>query len=157
MKSIEKMRSIAVLSPPFREGIIWLEKQLEEKHIFMMRWETRRTPDRQEYLFKKGFTNAKRNQSAHQYGLACDYILDTSKIEVARRKWKSPQTGRTRWVPFAWDTDSPIAKETWLRFGFLVRQLGFVWGGDFGAKSDDDIGWDFPHVEMKNWRAYKDG
>lgn len=143
-----KRRSdLSGLRSPFKEGIIWLEEILKSEKIFMIRWETVRTDERQDMLFRRGNSKARAGQSPHNMGFAVDYVLDTSKVEVARKIWKN------RWVEFAWDTESPKARETWLRFGDTVRRIGFDWGGDFGATPKaKGIGWDFPHVQMKDYR-----
>lgn len=147
--STKRKSDIGSLHPVFRSGILWLEHTLEVEQIHMVRWETLRTNERQGILFERGNSKARPGKSAHNWGLAADYVLDTSKVEVAKKIWKN------RWVSFAWDIESPKAKETWIRFGEVVRGLGFSWGGDFGSTPiSKGIGWDYPHVELKNYKKY---
>jgi len=155
MRNLGKCESIDGLITPFKEAIVWLEYRLKESNIHMMRWETTRAPERQQYLFEKKSSRAKPWTSPHQYGCAVDYVLDCDKVEVARRVWKSPNTGKERWVPFAWDTESPEAAKTWIAFGFAVRQAGLEWGGDWNPPNEHGIGWDYPHVQFKHWRQVK--
>ena len=152
--SVNKVNSLDKLVSPFREAIVWLQYRLEESGIYMVRWETYRSHERQDYLKKKGSTKAKAGQSPHNYGLAADFVLDTERVECAHRIWKSPSTGIERWVPCAWECDTPAAKDTWLKFGMAVRSMGLVWGGDFGEDGSNSsaIGWDYPHCELRGWR-----
>jgi len=127
MRNLGKCESIDGLITPFKEAIVWLEYRLKESNIHMMRWETTRAPERQQYLFEKKSSRAKPWTSPHQYGCAVDYVLDCDKVEVARRVWKSPNT----------------------------RQAGLEWGGDWNPPNEHGIGWDYPHVQFKHWRQVK--
>ncbi len=140
------------LQEPFKSGIVWLEHLLELQGVHMVRFETVRTAERQNMLFKRGNTKARAGKSAHQFGYAVDYVLDTDEIDTAQRLWKD------KMVSYAWDTDTAEAKRTWLKFGRIVRRMGFIWGGDYGVSSGSGlIGWDFPHVEFPDWQARKGG
>lgn len=67
-------------------------------------FETYRTPERQEYLFKKKKTKARAWQSAHQFGLGVDFVPLTS-------------TGDWSWTD---EHDYPFLKATAERIGLLV-------------------------------------
>lgn len=39
-------------------------------------------------------------------------------------------------------------KEKWLEFGALAESCGLTWGGRWGARDANSLGWDCPHVEI---------
>ena len=68
-------------------------------------FETYRSPERQDALFKKGTTKAIRYQSAHQYGLAVDYVMF--------------RDGKWTWEiePYEWEILHTHARECGLELG----------------------------------------
>ena len=68
-------------------------------------FETYRSPDRQDALFKKGTTKALRYQSAHQFGLAVDYV------PYINGKWEWDAD------PYTWETLHTHARECGLELG----------------------------------------
>lgn len=76
---IGRISSLSVCHPKFKAQAIPLAEYLarayetgQTKSLFKV-FETFRMPDRQDYLFKKGSTKSRAWQSAHQYGIACDF------------------------------------------------------------------------------------
>lgn len=73
-------RSVSALHPKARGAFIALEKELarmhqagETKALFQL-FEGLRSPYRQDHLITAGTTKARAWHSAHQYGLACDFV-----------------------------------------------------------------------------------
>lgn len=148
----QRVTSDEQLNPLFRHGVIWLEHLLDVYSLPLVRFETYRSNERQNMLYKRGNTKARAGHSAHNHGFAVDYVLDTSKVETAQRLWKG------RMVKFAWDTDSSEeVRRIWLAFGRVVERVGMEWGGRYGVSDKKTIGWDFPHVQHPDWRNLKNG
>ena len=40
----------------------------------------------------------------------------------------------------------PAIKQQFKEMGTIAKRFGFTWGGDWG--------WDYPHIEMKDWKTY---
>lgn len=116
-----------------------------------------RSLESQAELYAKGRTKpgpivtwAKPGQSPHNFNppsvsgddgaLACDLILDTSRVKVRRVVWN----GKT--YPDAWDDVTPAAVAVWQALGVAAQEQGLVWGGSWKRKVDK------PHVELPDWR-----
>ena len=149
-------KRIELLNQPFLGAIIYLLHLIEQDDLPFVLFETLRDEETQESYFKRGVTKAKFGQSAHNFGLAADFILDTKKVNVRRREWKG------KMYSDAWDTETPEAVEAWVALGDLCFDLQLEWGGHWlKSKSkpvkmtngdEVTIGWDCPHVQLKNWR-----
>lgn len=84
MSDLDKpIRSLSTLHPEFRGSCITLAQNLiraYEAGLTKTRFEpfeTIRLSDRQDYLFHKARSKARGWQSAHQFGLACDFAAMT--------------------------------------------------------------------------------
>jgi len=94
-----------------------------------------RTPQEQEILYAQGrtspgniVTNAKPGQSAHEFNCAADiWIMDATGTKI---DWKNAE--------FADLIKDNISKRT-----------DITWGGDFQSIKD------YPHIELKDWRRFK--
>lgn len=133
--------SIDSLKDPFRSAIIWMIYLIEKEGLPVTIFETLRTNRRQELLKKRGASKAGAGQSPHNYGLACDFVLDTSKVSTRKRKWND------KMYSDAWDYETPEAKAIYDRFGVLAESIGLEWGGRWKFL-------DVPHVQLKNWKDY---
>lgn len=93
---------------------------------------TRRTSAEQDALYAQGrtkpgkiVTNAKAGQSAHNYGLALDFVpMVNGKPE--------------------WSAKHPH----WTRLGELAESVGFEWAGRWTRFRE------FPHIQYPNWRSH---
>ena len=155
--SLKRTKDIDLLRPPFQSGAKWLLRRVEDENLPFKVFETMRSKARQESLLKKGYSKASFGQSAHNFGFAMDLVLDTEAVKTREREWKG------KLYPDAWDNKTPECVDAWVALGLLCRNMGLEWGGDWfkggtvTAKKSDGItvslGWDLPHVELKNWRA----
>jgi peptidoglycan L-alanyl-D-glutamate endopeptidase CwlK len=144
-----------MLRDPFAGRVMMLIELMEAEGIAMVPFETHRSLQRQAYLYAKGrdddgnevrprevVTNANPGESAHNWGIACDFVLDVDVINVRMREW------RGKLYPDAWDVITPEAAETWRKFGKAVESCGLVWGGRWRRP-------DRPHVELPRWEAHR--
>jgi peptidoglycan L-alanyl-D-glutamate endopeptidase CwlK len=93
-----------------------------------------RSSDEQDALYRKGrsdggsiVTKVKGGQSYHNYGLAIDFALLSSKGKVI------------------WDTEydgNRNGKSDWMEVVAIAKKLGFTWGGDWNSFPD------YPHLQM---------
>lgn len=119
------------LHPKVRQTYELLAYRLEEQfknglsEYWLRPYEGYRSPGRQDELFKKGTTKAEAFQSAHNYGLAVDFV----PYDVKANKY---------WWPNA---DHQIWKD--LRVAATNR--GLV----------NNIDWDRPHVQHPMWYSIK--
>jgi len=134
-----RSNTLKSLRSPFLEKLLALESIIRQREIPLIRWETFRCEDRQDMLFARGASKAKWGKSAHNFGLAADYVLDTERVPVRKRAW------RGRMFPDAWDNETPEALAAWENFGCAAEELGLEWGGRWGFV-------DLPHVQLKGWR-----
>lgn len=126
---------------PFRSGIEWLIFLIASEELPLIVFETLRSNERQNHLKEKGASRASSGQSPHNYGLACDFVIDTNFCDVRHREWNG------KMYPDAWDYDSPEPKAAYDRLGDLAKSIGLEWGGDWKFQ-------DVPHVQMPSWKGY---
>ena len=92
-----------------------------------------RSPDRQNHLFTEGTTKARAWQSAHQFGLAVDFVPRILKFRPGdsegRWHWHWPATEHNDWQ---------VLSELAVEHGLLTP-----------------IAWDKAHVEHPHWRAFR--
>lgn len=131
--------SIDSLKDPFRSAIQWMIYLIEKEGLAVTVFETLRSNERQEKLKERGASRADAGESPHNHGLACDFILDTTKVPVQKREWKG------KMYPDAWDYTTPEAKAVYDRLGELAESIGLEWGGRWKFL-------DVPHVQMSEWR-----
>lgn len=137
----KKSDDIDNLRAPFDSAITWLIFLIASEGLPLIVYETLRSSERQEHLKKKGMSKAAAGESPHNYGLACDFVLDTDAINVQEREWKG------RMYPDAWDYTTPHAKAVYDRLGELAESINLEWGGRWRFR-------DVPHVQMPKWRRF---
>ena len=93
-----------------------------------------RSPLEQDVLYEKGrsgdgeiVTNVKGGDSYHNYGLAIDFALRTSKGKVI---WDLEYDGNHN------------GQSDWMEVVAIAKTLGFSWGGDWKSFKD------YPHLQM---------
>lgn len=133
--------NIDSLKDPFRSAIQWMIYLIEKEGLGVTVFETQRSNERQEKLKERGASRAGAGESPHNHGLACDFILDTTKVPVQKREWKG------KMYPDAWDYTTPEAKAVYDRLGELAESIGLEWGGRWKFL-------DVPHVQMPSWKSY---
>jgi len=141
---VEIRKDLEGLKPPFRQAIIWLIFLIEKEELPVIVFETFRGAGRQNSLKESGSSKAGAAQSPHNYGLACDFVLDVDKCPVRTREWPE---GSGKFYKDAWDYHSPEGKSSFKRLGELAKSIGLEWGGDWTFK-------DYPHVQMPSWREH---
>tara|TARA_Y100001972_G_scaffold113976_1_gene149198 strand:- start:20 stop:523 length:504 start_codon:yes stop_codon:yes gene_type:complete len=157
---MDKIRTeITLLQKPFWHAACWLLHVIDEQRLPLKVFETKRSENRQNLLKSRGTSKASFGDSPHNFGLAMDLVLDTNRIRVRERDWKG------KMYPDAWDDTTPAAVDVWLKLGDLCKGMDLEWGGSWisdGGKIKKNskgqevvLGWDLPHVEMRNWRKFK--
>jgi hypothetical protein len=162
LKEPPVIRDIALLAEPFRSDAEMLVQALEDEHLPMRLFETKRSIERQNYLFAKGVTRARGSslESPHIWGLAIDVILDV-KHDHWKRKKATPTGGWDTGVHYdgkACRVVEPEIVAVWARYGAIATRLGFVWGGKNegpwkSARPGDVFGWDPAHSQAASWRV----
>ncbi len=91
----QRDRDLSHLHPIFRTKVFRLQKQLAAEDLPFQIFEGCRSPQRQQYLFDQGrtrpgpvVTHARPWTSAHQYGLAADFVL------FENNRWSWDTSGR---------------------------------------------------------------
>lgn len=136
-------RDMTLLSPKFGRACRALDDYLvrayqtgETKTLFKV-FETYRDPLRQNDLLTKKVTKAGAFQSAHQFGLACDFVPHLSPEEAALLSERKGERVLPGWN---WDAshDYRFLATAAERFELTVP-----------------ISWDPCHVEHPNWRKFR--
>lgn len=149
------------LAEPFKGKVLKLDAKIKEKGLPLKLFEARRTFKRQAELYNHGrelrdglmvvvrpkdvVTKAQSGESAHNWGLAADFILDI-KHEYWD-KWKDKPDS-------PWDNGkgSKITKpnviNVWYQFGILAKEMELEWGGSWKFL-------DLPHVQISNWKSFR--
>lgn len=137
------------LNPLFRGVVEDMLERIEAKGLPFVVYETYRSPWRQAELYLSGrvqdangkwardktgeagqiVTNAGPYQSAHNFGLAVDFVLRIPGVNP----W---QMSGYRWM--------------WHELGSIGKTLGLEWGGDWRAIKD------YPHFELPRWRSHRE-
>ena len=137
------IRDLSLLDPKFAAICKRLDERLTAayetgvtKTCFKV-FETYRDPARQADLFAKGTTKARAFASAHQLGLACDFVPYLTAEEAAEL---SNRIGERVWPGWNWHSsnDYRFLKTQALAVGLVVP-----------------IAWDPCHVEHPNWQAFR--
>lgn len=122
----EGSRDWGSLDADFRNRLLVVYKLMKERHGYdLALLEGYRSPERQARLAALGghVTQAKANQSYHQYGLAADNAFyREGKLVISER--------------------DPWAMEGYRLYGEVAESLGLVWGGRWSFK-------DYGHVEYR--------
>lgn len=93
-----RVSTLSLLRPDFAARVAKLQARLEAEHIPLEIFESVRSPSRQAELYAKGrvegqvdfgrtVTRAKPYQSAHQYGLAVDFVFKVNGVWT----WDEPE------------------------------------------------------------------
>ena len=149
------------LADPFKSRVQGLDAKLKEMGLPLKLFESRRSFKRQAELFNKGrkfedglilvehpaqiVTKARAGESAHNWGLAADFVLDVDHEYWA--KWLDRPEN-------PWDSGvgikppKPNVIGVWHKFGELAAWCDLEWGGSWKFK-------DLPHVELKNWKSLR--
>ncbi len=160
-----RITDMSRLVEPFKEDAGMLVQAFADEHLPFKVFETRRTIERQNFLFTRGVTRATSLQSPHVWGLAIDCILDLDHPHWIRKKQHPEKVGG---AGAAWDTGivfdgrqcriaRPEVVAVWKRYGQMATNLGFVWGGTnngawASARPGDLFGWDPAHIQAGRWR-----
>lgn len=136
-------RDTALLYPPFRRVCDELAQKLirsyeagKTKTLFKV-FETYRSPERQADLVAKRVSKAGPFESAHQFGLACDFVGWLSADEADALSTVSHERVMPGW---SWNSR--------LDWQFLKKSAE-----EFGASVP--IKWDLVHVEHPRWREFR--
>lgn len=122
----EGSRDWGSLDPDFRNRLLMVYRLMKERHGYdMALLEGYRSPERQARLAVLGghVTQARANQSYHQYGLAADNAFYRDGRLVISEK-------------------DPWAMEGYRLYGEVAESLGLVWGGRWSFR-------DYGHVEYR--------
>lgn len=111
------------LHPACREKFvklaIYLEDKADEIGVLFRPFEGYRSPERQEFVFKNGTSKAHAWYSAHQYGLAVDFVPVINGVwnwSVSRQSWdalKKAAEAHGLFVPISWDSPHVEATDLW--------------------------------------------
>ena len=126
-------RSFDSLAPQFRHRFIdWHTAAEKATGVPLLVTCTYRSPEEQEALYAQGrtkpgpkVTNAHAGQSAHNYGLALDFVPLVNGKPV-------------------WDGEHPA----WRVAGTLAPKFGLEWAGTWTTFRE------FPHVQVPNWKEF---
>jgi len=135
----EIIRDTRLLHPKFRFAVENLAKDLirsyetgRTKTRFEV-FETFRHPFRQADLLAKGTTKAGMWESAHQYGLAVDFV---PVIDAEMAAILSEKKGERVWPGWNWDSE-----HDWDYLSNRAKTFGLV----------TPLSWDRPHVQHPLW------
>ncbi|MFI5330829.1 MAG: peptidoglycan-binding protein [Desulfobaccales bacterium] len=109
-----------LLEPVFRTKVLEIVAEAKTLGHKLMVFETYRSQQRQEELYKKKKTTLK-EVGVHHYGLACDLVKDIN--------------GQP-----SWDGDFSF-------LGLLAKKHGLIWGGDWGTPDEPHSFRDDDHVQ----------
>ena len=130
-------RDKSLLYPPFADQLRDFESRLAAAklpfHLFM----ALRTFECQDELYALGrtkpgkiVTNARGGDSLHNYGLACDFVLDGM-----------PEKPGVQW---SWDTKADFkanGRGDWMQMGEIAESCSLEWGGRWKRMPD------LPHIQ----------
>jgi peptidoglycan L-alanyl-D-glutamate endopeptidase CwlK len=115
----------SLLYPPFADQLADFESRLAAEKLAFYLFMGLRTFEDQDELYAKGrtkpgkiVTNAWGGDSPHNYGLACDFVLDAM-----------PEKPGIRW---RWDTRADFnsdGRSGWMQMGEAAESCGLEWGG----------------------------
>ena len=109
-----------------------IRKELQRAGYPPREFQLYRTPRQQADYMLRGHTKAKQFQSAHQYYAAADIIHE-------------------KWAWFAAD-EAPEGAQFWHRLWDCVEVVGEKYNLEFS----DRIIWDPAHVQLSNWKDFKE-
>ena len=118
--SVTRIADASLLEPTMRQLVEGMVSAARQMGIEVMIYETYRSQNRQQELFKQGATRL-RAVGVHHYGLACDIV----RIVGGEPSWKGD---------FSF-------------LGQLAHSSGLIWGGDWGAPTIKHSFVDSVHVQ----------
>lgn len=126
-------RSFADLQPQFRQRFIdWHAAAEAAAECQLLVTCTYRSPAEQDALYAIGrtkpgkkVTNAQAGQSAHNFGLALDFV----PLENGKPVWSTTH-------------------DAWRKAGNLAPSFGLEWAGTWTTFRE------YPHVQVPNWRGF---
>ncbi len=107
--SLEPVRDLDLLYPPFRIKIELLLRKAEGANLPVMVFETFRSQERQEKLYEQKRTKIRSN-GGHYFGVCADLVWT---LDSGAPSWEEPFAG-------AWESLAGIG-----------RRLNLIWGGDW--------------------------
>jgi hypothetical protein len=151
------------LAEPFLAKAYRLAEIIDRDGLPFVLFEARRTFTKQQQYFMRGravkagltvvvdrsqiITKARPGTSAHNWGLAVDFVLDT---DPKHPFWH----GDTRPIGM-WDTGyangkclRPACKLAWERYGLAAEHVGLEWGGRWKFT-------DMPHSQLRGWETLR--
>lgn len=136
--AIRRRNDLDGLTPEFRAKVEVLLYRLRLRGHVPWVYETRRTPERQAYLYASGRTRPGpkvtwTRESKHLHGLAVD-IIDG-------REHPTRPGDRVGWGTWGDPISAGMAERFFSALGDEAKAIGLVWGGDWKSR-------DLPHVEM---------
>nr|QJB21492.1 MAG: hypothetical protein [Microvirus sp.] len=104
-----------------------------------------RDGDRQDLLFKQGFSKARAGESAHNFGMAGDFFHWKRGWDLSPEEWLilgeiGMEVARKTKIPMNWGGDDVQREKIWPPKN-----------GD--PRTYDNFRWDPAHFEMANWRS----
>lgn len=145
---------LAELHPSAHPSFVRLREALAREGLPLYPYETFRTAQRQAVLKREGKSQLGTSLAAHPRRAAVDWILKAKPAGHGR--WF---TGIAKSPPIKsglrTETIDPGVASVWLRFGSLIASdfPELEWGGTWGKKPGELIGWDPYHVELRGWRS----
>jgi len=131
---------LRLLHPVMSSAAVAVIDDLRRREIHFKIFEAYRTPERQHHLFhgRRKVTKAKPWQSMHQYGMACDFVIDVSGVNPwstrtkEHRAWwdELHEAGRRNGLT-PLDFEKPHLQVTGIRWQDMRR-------GDWPIGGDDD-------------------
>lgn len=126
-------RRLEDLDPRFRDIFVKWRDRCKAEGLDLLITCTLRSNAEQDELYAIGrtkpgkkVTNAQAGQSAHNYGLALDFVpLENGKP--------------------AWSDSHPA----WRKAGNIATDLGLEWAGNWHGNMRE-----FPHIQVANWKAH---
>lgn len=117
----DRIDDLELLNDTFRVKVDSFLLDCKSQGIEVIVFETWRTPERQNYLKKKGLSKLSGGYSKHQHGKAIDVV----PIIKGKPKWKGKGM-----------------LQVWKKIGIIGKKHNFIWGGDWRMR-------DYCHLELK--------
>ena len=125
-------RKLEDLAPQFRDRFIAWKRACEKAGLDVLVTCTLRSGEEQDALYAIGrtqpgqkVTNAHAGQSAHQYGLALDFV----PIDLGKPAWNE-------------------AHPAWRKAGAIAGDCGLEWAGTWTGPMRE-----FPHIQVGGWKS----
>lgn len=162
LSDVEGVEKLDNLADPFKELATKVWMDIVSENLPFKVFETKRTFKRQNDLYMQGravdvvdrkikrigkiITGARPGRSPHNWGLACDGVLD-----IEHTFWSDYQMLPPMIPQGMWDDGRRLGKsmnrirQAWKSYGEIIKDHGLTWGGTFTFV-------DMPHFELTEWR-----